>query len=545
MTVREKTGLLADPFCIYPFSALNVMPSGQVKPCCAYTTPIQKDGAPMSVYEHSLEEIWNSRDMRDLRRDLSNGKPAKGCSYCYRQEASGMKSMGTVRNESSKAWTPEDRAELAGADYRMAEGVSALDLDVGNLCNLKCRMCNSSYSSAIAADPVHSRWAPPGPVAARWRGDGSVIAPNHVLGVTYAGLTYPAREDGTLRSWVHESANVKASVYGVGVSGFSIQLFAAEATEASIYANEVLLETAQVSGRYERRFDVEGLEAAAYLDVKIVVAGGPVAVEAVKLLRSNRGGNKLVFSRFENGEQWFQSEAFMAGELLERAESLEIVQLIGGEPLLIKEAQAFARGLIERGVAQNITLAITTNGTQAGEEWIGLLTQFKKVYLAISLDGFGAVNEFIRYPSEWAVIDRNIRAFAAQSTIDVRAAVTVQAYNALRIVELVDYCEEVGILFSGHLLQYPPHLGIRAMPDAARERSVSLLRGHIAKRTADAPDWAYAVPLESLAAAIERESYSPEENAKFWTFTREMDASRGQSLPDAMPELYALMQPPA
>lgn len=121
----------------------------------------------------------------------------------------------------------------------------------------------------------------------------------------------------------------------------------------------------------------------------------------------------------------------------------------------------------------------------------------------------------------------------------------MQAYNALRIVELVEYCEEVWIEFSSHLLQYPPHLGLRAMPDAARERSVGLLREHIAKRTAVSPDWAYAVPLESLAAAIEKEPYSPEENAKFWTFTREMDASRGQSLSDAMPDLYALMQPPA
>jgi len=34
-----------------------------------------------------------------------------------------------------------------------------LQLEVGNLCNLKCRMCSGTFSSRIELDPVHNQWA--------------------------------------------------------------------------------------------------------------------------------------------------------------------------------------------------------------------------------------------------------------------------------------------------------------------------------------------------------------------------------------------------
>lgn len=44
-------------------------------------------------------------------------------------------------------------------------------LDLGNICNLKCRTCFSQYSSRIAADPVHRRWEGVSFHAKKWAGD--------------------------------------------------------------------------------------------------------------------------------------------------------------------------------------------------------------------------------------------------------------------------------------------------------------------------------------------------------------------------------------
>ena len=70
-----------DSFCIYPFKAINVMPNGNVHPCCAFAKPIEKDNREMSVYEYPFRQIWDSEFMREIRKDMIEGHEVKGCTY--------------------------------------------------------------------------------------------------------------------------------------------------------------------------------------------------------------------------------------------------------------------------------------------------------------------------------------------------------------------------------------------------------------------------------------------------------------------------------
>ena len=63
-----------------------------------------------------------------------------------------------------------------------------LHLEIGNVCNLKCRMCYSRYSSKIEQDPIHGKWAPKEVEPARWRGNAAIIGPSPVRGVEYTGF---------------------------------------------------------------------------------------------------------------------------------------------------------------------------------------------------------------------------------------------------------------------------------------------------------------------------------------------------------------------
>jgi len=63
-------------------------------------------------------------------------------------------------------WLNEENVSLAKliADSKQRDHyLSAIpvtyEIDVGNLCNLKCRMCHAESSSRIDEDPVHRRWA--------------------------------------------------------------------------------------------------------------------------------------------------------------------------------------------------------------------------------------------------------------------------------------------------------------------------------------------------------------------------------------------------
>jgi MoaA/NifB/PqqE/SkfB family radical SAM enzyme len=70
-------------------------------------------------------------------------------------------------------------------DTRLSSAPRVLQLEVGNLCNLKCRMCSGNFSSRIALDPVHDQWArrdnaPPLGTGGEWFRNMEVVR-NHIL----------------------------------------------------------------------------------------------------------------------------------------------------------------------------------------------------------------------------------------------------------------------------------------------------------------------------------------------------------------------------
>jgi sulfatase maturation enzyme AslB (radical SAM superfamily) len=84
---------------------------------------------------------WNSSFMRQVRQDMLAGRRPEACTRCFREEDSGLKSARQAWNE---AYAGEIETYLTHAteDGRAEPAVKYMDLRLGNLCNLKCRMCN-------------------------------------------------------------------------------------------------------------------------------------------------------------------------------------------------------------------------------------------------------------------------------------------------------------------------------------------------------------------------------------------------------------------
>ncbi len=156
-----------DRFCIHPWSHLEITSQGYPIPCCIFEGGMFEDDTPLSVYTHSLEQIWNSQVMRDIRRDMVQGKGVAGCAECYRQEAAGNLSYRQRLNANwergwlnpRKAPLAETKAQAVADDFVVRTRPGSYQLDTGSLCNLKCRMCCSFSSTRIERDAVHSGWA--------------------------------------------------------------------------------------------------------------------------------------------------------------------------------------------------------------------------------------------------------------------------------------------------------------------------------------------------------------------------------------------------
>lgn len=155
-----------DTFCVMPWIYLQLHSHGAAKVCCKFDGPITKDHSPMSMYKHSLQEIWNSDDVRSIRRAMVRGETVSGCVDCYREEESGGLSLRKSRNQEWQSGALYEntisidvlKATAVAGDYRLSTMPPFLQLDVGNLCNLKCRMCQGYSSSQIDRDPVHRQW---------------------------------------------------------------------------------------------------------------------------------------------------------------------------------------------------------------------------------------------------------------------------------------------------------------------------------------------------------------------------------------------------
>jgi pyruvate-formate lyase-activating enzyme len=87
--------------------------------------------------------------MRELRQDFIDKKQPQTCRKCWREERSGRvsKRMHTLDRlkhmlADQTEWTAE------------AKPLMFLDLKLGNICNLKCRICGSWSSSTYAAEEI-------------------------------------------------------------------------------------------------------------------------------------------------------------------------------------------------------------------------------------------------------------------------------------------------------------------------------------------------------------------------------------------------------
>ena len=96
---------------------------------------------------NSLDDAWNSEYYRNLRQQFLDGKKPEGCNRCWQEEASGKTSKRVRDNARFKHHITEDIIKDPKIKY--------LDLKLGNICNLKCRICGTHSSSKWITEQQH------------------------------------------------------------------------------------------------------------------------------------------------------------------------------------------------------------------------------------------------------------------------------------------------------------------------------------------------------------------------------------------------------
>ncbi|NBW11081.1 MAG: hypothetical protein EBR82_23920 [Caulobacteraceae bacterium] len=552
MSFDEET---RDPafFCIKPFVELNITPSGTARPCCIFSPSIQSGGMPMSVYTHSVGEIWNSDFMRDVRKRIVEGEAVPECNHCLVSEQRGEASLRQIETEAWRnGWLNEGeetveqlKAHAAINDYRRPAGPEWLSLEFGNLCNLKCRMCTPQSSSGVAADEIQARWLNGFASSARWKGRSMRIAPERVEGVEYRGVSNLDPSVSTSTAWIAGSATLVVRDPPQDASGVRIRLRVGEGSHGPVRVwIDGALHELGVDQILDARIPLPQQAARAEtLRIRFQFEG-VAALSEISLLREKTGRNSVGLATIGDGKPWFQSPPFLHGDLLGSSDRLLKLSIVGGEPFLIKEAVSFMEKVAGTESAEDTTLYLTTNGTVIGDDILSLFGNFKHTHIGVSLDGFDHINSYIRYPSIWSEIHETIVRFQSTKNVTIGVNCTFQAYNMMNVTHLAEYCDDMGIDLRFFTLEYPDFLSAFAMPSDAILLAARKIRHTLATRqwvSVGSTSTDITSSLDDLARSLE--TFAAGHDARklrdFMAYTNDLDRSRGQKFAAVNPELFS------
>ena len=128
-------------FCDKPFNHNYIHTNGKFRLCCTTIQDIYTDNNYnlFNAGKHSVNDYWNSNRMKEIRKNMIAGKQTRDCIKCYQQEKNGIASLRSTNGM-------ENFIKNTKADGTYTKPASTMQIQMGNICNLKCKMCSQMYS---------------------------------------------------------------------------------------------------------------------------------------------------------------------------------------------------------------------------------------------------------------------------------------------------------------------------------------------------------------------------------------------------------------
>ena len=247
----------------------------------------------------------------------------------------------------------------------------------------------------------------------------------------------------------------------------------------------------------------------------------------------------------------------------ETLQGLLEIKFTGGEPMIHPNFAKLIERIVNLGVAKNISLEIFTNCSYYPSEKITKdLTQFRQVNLALSIDGYDKVNEYIRYPSNWKKVDLSARKWLLlekeNNNVMVQVNPTITIYNILYLDDFMDWWYSIKqpnmkdgagrlgpslntdytIVFN--YATWPSYLNKFLLP-APILKELEKKYTAFGKKYKDKKD--LQMNMRRLLARLRNPSTVDSSLQEFYEYTKELDSLRKQKLKDALPELYEIIKP--
>ena len=180
-----------------------------------------------------------------------------------------------------------------------------------------------------------------------------------------------------------------------------------------------------------------------------------------------------IFDWSDNQHLWLQ--------IKNHIQQFRKIYIVGGEPLLMKSYYKFLQWCIDNGAAEKLIIEFSSNMTHIPPKLYELWKYFKNIYFGISLDGFGEINNFIRYPSNWNRIEKNISQLdkIEEKNMVLYITTSVSVLNIWHLPAFIEYLmkknySHIGrwqdMVVATHPVHKPHYLNINILEESFKEK---------------------------------------------------------------------------
>ena len=248
---------------------------------------------------------------------------------------------------------------------------------------------------------------------------------------------------------------------------------------------------------------------------------------------------KPYLDKFEDNPNWWESFE----KLLPYFRRVEFA---GGEPLMDPQHYRILDMLKPYG--NQIEIKYATNGTTLGikggrtihEYW----PHFKSVAVNVSIDGIGAVYEYVRGNGKWEEVVHNIQEIQKIPHVTrIVGAVAVQVSNILILDQMIElFLDKLGIVFYTNMVKYPNVLSIQTLPKPLKDLAYHRLEMIKGKLNNYKMIKNHPMLLSITMGQIEgvQNFLRAKDESHLWSdtveFNQRLDTTRNQSFVDVTPE---------
>ena len=248
--------------------------------------------------------------------------------------------------------------------------------------------------------------------------------------------------------------------------------------------------------------------------------------------------NFLKFENLKQGDYDLDEKTKLEIEKIIKHD-FKLLNLRGGEPLVNKTTIKIIEKLVATGKSKKMTLHITTNGTTCNDKIINLLREFENIRIMFSIESIGKFNDYMRYPSNWNDIEKNILAFKNLKNAYLYINTVVQNLNLLYLEPLINFSNFNKIFLHFAILRSPTYLEFDNLPLNLLKKSYENLNTIDKKKLIHTKNIKEIIHL--LKIKIDTHKHDEEKFTKFTAMIKKRDQYRKISIADYMPEIHNIL----